>query len=412
MSDSQWPQAWLFLGTGKTTTAMAAHLPGSKRALAENDGRLVEYCWKDSETGGNWAFQASRPGNLDRSDWNVEGDEAVVLSPGINPRREFFFNVRDSEVRELDLFCQLFKGQLVVITGTNAKSTITYQVGEVLKRKFSKEEVFVGGNLGVASFELFARPQQPKWAVLEVSSYQLERLSNARWSYGVLLNLSPDHLSRYDSLEQYYDQKREVLRRAFVPMASYEENQEFGVFREQESPEEITRRICGVIAEREGFLWTEQEFEDLPRLPHRLEVFFREDGGEIINDSKATNVSATLYALRETRRRHPSIHLIVGGLAKGESFTKLLEYLQREDTVWLVGEAAEKIREDLKGFPGRVRQFPSLQMALNEPSEEFCSSAILLSPACASFDEFKNFEERGQCFVRCMQNKFSCDRPS
>lgn len=376
--------SWLFLGKGESNSSIASFLPGQKFALSESDSQLEEFVWES----GNWKKVSWVQGNLEQVDWSRFKDFKIIVSPGIDPRRNFFKHVKGQEVRELDLFCQYFKKPTLVITGTLGKSTFTTRLGEILRREMGGEaKVFVGGNLNPSAFRLFETHPHAELAVLEVSSFMAERLRSARFRWGVLLNLFPNHLDRYDSLENYYAEKIELMNRCDVS------------FRPETNPEsqlELLRNVAKFILGCEPKL---SSFENLPSLPHRQELWVSPNKVCFVNDSKSTTVQSTLAALQEFGSRFSKICLILGGKDKGDDFSRLISALRAHDRVGIYGKSQAQIFKMLETWPGpKVCEliFDDLvkRLILNQSSEEL----ILLSPGATSLDQFKNFEERGKRF--------------
>lgn len=370
---------------------------------------------------------------------------AVIVSPGVPPYIPALQAARAAGVEivsELDLAARaLGSTRLIVVTGTNGKSTTTALVGHLLQTGGLSAPVV--GNIGRPLIELASCSHPPEWAAVEASSFQLHDSPNLTPAVGVLTNLAPDHLDRYGSVEEYYADKKLLFRNA----------RDDSVWVLNLDDEEVLRLACGVRGTSTGFslkksadawydapsgvLMLESEplmaRSELPLLgdhnvanalaaalaaraagldpqkiaaglasfkglPHRLEKVGEVGGVLFINDSKATNVGSTVVAVRAMDR--PFV-LILGGRPKGESFASLeRELSQRCRAVVAYGEAATRIAGEI-GNRCRVevtRLFSdAVQLArrLAVPGD-----AVLLSPACASYDQFANYEERGAAFKR------------
>ncbi len=390
----------LFLGLGKSNLGLASVVPGEKLAFIEHEGgslEILEY------RAGKFERLEIRQGDFDSFDWNQYHCSQVFVSPGIDPRRPFMKILRAKEKRELDFVRERFQGKMLVITGTDGKSTMTVQSGEVLKRAFPEKKVFVGGNLGIPMAQLLNDSYD--WAVLEVSSFQAERLQSSHFDYGVLLNLAPDHLDRYDSLEDYYAAKWGLISRAHVcffpgelTRPSFCPSVTSADFSNDEEISVILRRVMTTLLQREGVVAAASFFEGLPRLPHRQEVWKDQKGAFFVNDSKATTVHATAYALKHLSHRFSRLHWILGGRYKGDDFSVLLPMLRKTDNVYIVGEASQTIQSQLQGG-GQI--FATLRDCVSQVIGQVRSGeALVLSPACSSYDEFNNFEERGHFFLQ------------
>lgn len=393
----------LFLGLGKVNKSLASQIKGERLALVEDEG-FVDVSKASS---GDSDFQKVDRirGTFDDIDWNDYLPARVFISPGIDPRRPFFRFVKDFEERELSFFCENYHGKIVVITGTDGKSTFTTQLGEVLRRALPEVSVFVGGNLGTAMSD--ALGGDSKIAVLEVSSFQAERLKTARIDLAVLINLSTDHLDRYDSLKDYHQAKWGLLMIAsklaypsdLVPPATISKS--ICDYKNEDSIPTILKSVVRAIAPNFEFEFREELLEKLPVLRHRLEYWISPRGFSFINDSKATTVHAVAYGLRETQKKFEKVRLILGGRYKGDDFSLLKPLLRAADEVLICGEAREIISKQLH-HPAEI--FENLKGCLSSIRlETDLKSVILLSPGCSSYDEFNHFEERGDFFLKEVQ---------
>jgi UDP-N-acetylmuramoylalanine--D-glutamate ligase len=390
----------LFLGLGKSNLGLASVVSGTKLAFVEREDGLLEILEYRS---GKFEKIETQQGGFDSFDWNRYAFSQVFVSPGIDPRRPFMKVLSAKERRELDFVRERFQGKILVITGTDGKSTMTVQSGEVLKRAFPQKKIFVGGNLGIPMAELLKGTYD--WAVLEVSSFQAERIQSAHFDYGVLLNLAPDHLDRYDSLDDYYAAKWRLISKsqvcyfpgelsrpkfcASVTSAEFSNDEEVSV---------ILRLVMTSLLQKEDVAAQPSFFERLPRLSHRQEIWKDQQGAFFINDSKATTVHATAYALKHLSQKFSRLHWVLGGRYKGDDFSILLPMFRKTDSVYVVGEASSIIMKQLQG---RGQVFASLKDCLSRVAGQIRSGeAFVLSPACSSYDEFNNFEERGHFFLK------------
>ncbi len=441
----------LFLGWGRVTQALANCVNGDYWVFDEVAGQLL--------VGKNGTDFQSLDGNFDTFDWAPYLPAQVFLSPGIDTRRPFFKHLESYEVRELDFFCGRFKGAIIAITGTDGKSTATYQLGEILRRALPEKCIFVGGNIGCAMAHALKPGDNYDIAVLEVSSYQCERLKTSRLDYAIILNLDVDHLNRYDTLADYHRAKWNLLRFAEnlcyptdvqpmgdgVEFARLKEKEEWPLrdhqpfrsscvyFSQTEELSVVIRRLAERLAQHWNFSLSAEMLEHLPKLPHRLEAFESAQGLACLDDSKATTVHATLYGLRYAQNRYAGVVLLLGGRDKGDDFSRLRSALRAGDLVLVFGEARDTIIQQLNGeeiqdssmkeeLSGpalvsenskpagettRLHVFRSLREALEWCQSQAWSSStcLLLSPGCSSFDEFKNFEERGRFFKSVMGAK-------
>jgi UDP-N-acetylmuramoylalanine--D-glutamate ligase len=318
---------------------------------------------------------------------------------------------------EIELASRFLRNPIVGVTGTNGKTTTTELLGAMLGAR-------TAGNVGRALSELEGEVGEAECIVCELSSFQLEDVESLRPRIAVLLNLEPDHLDRHGSFERYRDAKLRIFEnqtpddvavvpRGFGPIPGAGRRVEFSV--EDELPAEplipgahnrenaaaatAAARALGVAEEAiAAALLT------FPGVPHRLELVAEIDGVRWVNDSKATNTAAARRAL--TAFAAP-LHLILGGSLKGERFDEFAQDVARANVAiaYLIGEAAEPLSEDL----GYASVPFLLAVTLDRAVAEAASAAqpgdvVLLSPACASYDQFRDFEHRGEEFRRLVEN--------
>ena len=336
----------------------------------------------------------------------LDGVELLVKSPGV-PRESPL--VAEAERRELPIWSEvelgyrLLRPRLVGVTGTNGKTTTAELLGAITGAP-------VAGNVGMALTELDGRLEEGALVVCELSSFQLEDVRELSCEVAVLLNVEPDHLDRYDSFEAYRDAKLRIFERArfkVVPRGLGLEGIEFsgddplpaeprirGAHnRENAAAATAAARALGVPDETIA-----EGLRTFPGVPHRLEPV-RELGGVLyVNDSKATNVAAALKAL--ATYEHEPVHLILGGSRKGEDFTPLAAALgPNVKSVHVIGETAEELAEAIP--QAELDGDLAAALAAIEPRP---GDVVLLSPACASYDQFRDFEARGEEFRRLVQN--------
>jgi len=332
--------------------------------------------------------------------------ELLVKSPGV-PRDAPL--VAEAERRgvpiwsEVELGHRLLGPRLLGVTGTNGKTTTSELLGVMLGAP-------VAGNVGRALTELDGRLQPGDWVVCELSSFQLEDVHELACEIAVLLNLEPDHLDRHGSFEAYREAKLRIFERArtkIVPRGLGLEGIEFSA--DDPLPAEPLMRgahnrenaAAATAAAREAGVGEERIAEALrtfPGVPHRLELVRELSGISYVNDSKATNVAAALRAL--AAYADEPVHLILGGSRKGEDFAPLAAALGGNvKSVHLIGETAD----ELAAVMPQAQRDGELARALDAIEAE-PGDVVLLSPACASYDQFRDFEERGEEFRRLVQN--------
>ncbi len=376
--------------------------------------------------------------------------EVIVVSPGVPLTLPAFAAARAAGVAilgEAELASRFATEPLVGITGTNGKSTTTALIGHLLA--CSGRAVFVGGNLGTPFSERALAGGPLDASVVELSSYQLETIERLHCRVAVLTNLTPDHLDRYPSAEAYFEAKRAIFRvqgaadtaivnaddpgtlalhdgarsRRItfghgVPTEGARDDGTSLVVRLPGAPEErydalgrtlrgrhnrenamaaiLAARLVGATEAgvREGL-------QSFPGLPHRLELVRTAFGAEWINDSKATNVDSTLVALRSFSS---GVVWIAGGLGKGAPYAPLAPLLQgRVKALLTIGQDAETIERELGGLVPTTA-CGTLEAALAKARAIVAEGdTVLLSPACASFGQFVNYDHRGAEFRRLVR---------
>jgi UDP-N-acetylmuramoylalanine--D-glutamate ligase len=334
----------------------------------------------------------------------LDGVDAVVKSPGVPGEAALVREARRRGIEvwsEVELGFRLLPGaRFVGVTGTNGKTTTTELLGEIFRA--AGRDVAVAGNVGTPLTSL----GPVEWVVCELSSFQLEDVHELACDVAVLLNLEPDHLDRHGSFDAYRDAKLRIFERArakIVPAGSGLEGTVFSVDdelpaepllrgahnRENAAAATAAARAAGVSDEhiRAGL-------RTFPGVPHRLEVVAELGGVRYVNDSKATNVAAARRAL--AAYADEPVHLIAGGSGKDEDFAPLAAAIgPNVRSIHLIGDEAERLASALPGahIDGELPRAVAHASEVAEPGD-----VVLLSPACASFDQFANFEARGDAF--------------
>jgi UDP-N-acetylmuramoylalanine--D-glutamate ligase len=382
----------------------------------------------------------------------VRRSDLVVVSPGIPPDAEVRRELRAAGtpcLAEVELAYRDLTSRLIGITGTNGKTTTTALCRHILDA--GGVDAVVGGNIGVPLSEIALWEEQPDWVVVELSSFQLADTDAFALDIGILLNLAPDHLDRYRDLEAYYADKRRLFRNATADsrwVLNADDDAVMDLAQGSQGASHLVSTTApvrpGAFLDRDGNLrldipgrsetWLaarEMEIfgghnvanalsaglaaalagcdgEAIGRglagfrgLPHRLEAVASIDDVLWVNDSKATNVAATLVAIRAFDR---PVVLILGGRHKGEPFAPLLPWLKDTAGVVAYGEAAPQVVAELSGAVPVVHVEADVESAvltarvLARPGD-----VVLFSPACASYDLFRNYEERGNAFRRAVE---------
>jgi UDP-N-acetylmuramoylalanine--D-glutamate ligase len=336
----------------------------------------------------------------------LDGAGVLVKSPGVPREAPLVVEAARRGVpvwSEVELGYRLLRPKLLGVTGTNGKTTTCELLGVMLGAP-------VAGNVGRALTELDGTVEPGDWVVCELSSFQLEDVYELACEIAVLLNLEPDHLDRHGSFEAYRDAKLRIFERAttkVVPRGLGLDGIEFSAEdplpaeplirgahnRENAAAATAAARAAGIPDERiAGALRT------FPGVPHRLEPVGEAGGVRYVNDSKATNVAAALRAL--AAYEDEPVHLILGGSRKGEDFAPLAAAIgPNVKSVHVIGETAGELAAAIP----QAQQDGDLARAV-EAIEAERGDVVLLAPACASYDQFRDFEERGEEFRRLVQN--------
>ncbi len=373
--------------------------------------------------------------------------ERLVVSPGVSLREPLIAAAAQRGVEilgDIELFARHARAPVIAITGSNGKSTVTTLVGEMARQ--AGMQVRVGGNLGTPALDLLSA-EEPDLYVLELSSFQLETVTSLRCKVSAVLNISPDHLDRYAGLDEYMAAKRRIYAGAAIQVVNRDDpraaalagldaaqlsfgldapgENDFGVLA-GEGGAWIVRgserwlpvshlRIAGrhnlanaVAAlalgsaagiERQAMLRVLREFQGLA---HRTQWVAEIAGVSWYNDSKATNVGATLAAVRGF---DAPLVLIAGGQPKGADFTELAAGTAgRLRGLVLIGEATEQIARAFAAAALPVQRAGSMREAVSAAAQLARSGdLVLLSPACASFDMFDNYQHRGDVFIQTVR---------
>lgn len=349
-----------------------------------------------------------------------EGDvELAVLSPGIplsHPVPTAMMERGVPVIGEAELAFRHLKGVAIGVTGTNGKTTLTSFLAHALGGKAL-------GNVGESLAAYAASNGEDETLVIELSSFQLETLQTRLLDVAIITNITPDHMDRYPSFKAYANAKWRIVDClkeegvCFVPkklnngrhshvqsidVDSYLQltsKQGYWAKLDQETLA-LAFAVCQKFGQGEKAFFNALETFEKP--PHRLEFVCERNGVTFINDSKGTNPAATIHAVSRTQGR---ILLIVGGDSKGLSFESWKDGLGKKvKAVFTIGEAGFKLKEMLAPFY-EVHQKDTLQEATHHASElAQVGDTVLLSPGCASFDQFENYAHRGEVFKNSIQH--------
>jgi len=432
----------LVVGLGKSGVASALFMKAHGARVTVSDTKSGDELRNEIPVLLDHGITVETGGHGERT---FRGQDLIVVSPGVPVDAPPLVQARslgETVIGEIELAAQFLPGPVIAITGSNGKTTTTTLTGEIMAA--SGFPVLVGGNIGTPAISLAERAKPETVIVLEVSSFQLETIQTFRPKVAVVLNVTPDHLDRHRTFEIYTDAKARVFEnqqasdfavlnaddptcvamgkrtRAQVFWFSRMKEIEQGawvregniVFRDSKGQREIlqvseiplkgahnlenvlaavcTGALMGCAQEK-----IRQAVRDFKAVEHRLEFVATIGDVDYYNDSKATNVDATIKALESFPA---NIHLILGGKDKGSDYTLLNDLIrQRVKRVYTIGAAAAKIESQLKG--AEVVHAETLENATRKAHALAQSGdVVLLAPACASFDQFKSFEHRGKLF--------------
>ena len=432
----------LVVGLGKSGVASALFLKKHGAKVSVSDTKSGDELRNEIPVLLDNGITVETGGHGDRT---FRGQDLIVVSPGVPVDAPPLVQARslgESVIGEIELAAQFLPGPIVAITGSNGKTTTTTLAGEVMTA--SGFPTLVGGNIGTPAISLAERAKAGTVIVLEISSFQLETIQTFRPKVAVVLNVTPDHLDRHRTFEIYTDAKARIFENqqgsdfavlnaddpTCVAMGARTRAQVFWfsrlkevqqgawvrdgniVFRDAGGQREILQvseiplkgahNLENVLAAVSAGALMEcapekirQAVRDFKAVEHRLEFVASIRGVDYYNDSKATNVDATIKALESFPA---NIHLILGGKDKGSDYTVLNDLLrQRVKRVYTIGAAAAKIESQIKG-PELVHA-ETLENAIRKANAVAQpGDVVLLAPACASFDQFKSYEHRGKVF--------------
>jgi UDP-N-acetylmuramoylalanine--D-glutamate ligase len=348
----------------------------------------------------------------------LKGIDLVVKSPGVPGESLLVRRARERELpvwSEIELGARLLSNPLLGVTGTNGKTTTTELLGAVFHA--AGRPVEVAGNVGRPLTSLVGSVPDDAWVVCELSSFQLEDVETLKPRVAVLLNVEPDHLDRHGSFEEYADTKLRIFERqtpddtAIVPrgfrsVPGQARRVEFACTDELPAEPRIpgphnreNAAAATAAARAAGIEDTAiaQALRTFDGVPHRIELVREVGGVRYVNDSKATNVAAALRALGSFPGAR--LHVILGGRGKRESYAPLAEAFGKTDRAYLIGEASEEIAQALTAAGVEHVTAGTLAEAVDAAAAAAVrSDVVLLSPACASYDQFGDFEARGDAF--------------
>ena len=328
----------------------------------------------------------------------------ICPSPGIRLDKAIGFSM--PVVSELDLASLFFKGRIIAITGTNGKSTTTSIINSLLNRASLKSKAV--GNIGMPFISIAGEDYD--FAVVEVSSFQLFYSSIFSPEIGVILNIAPDHLNWHKDMNEYVETKYKLISLMKSGLAVLNGNDRY--LSKLSIPGGVEKVFFPLDNAEFDLNWQAayllskylkipdnvffEEMQNFEPLPHRLRFIGEKKGITFIDDSKATNVHSTIWALKNVKGH---VRLLAGGSYKGDDFSQVLPYCKDVIKVYAYGEEGKRIEESLSGHLN-CGLYENMKHALNWAWKEAeKGDTILLSPMCASFDEFKDYKERGDVFA-------------
>src|SRR5881227_1908799 len=452
------PDAWRREGSVVAVVGLGKSGVAATKLLAREGARVYASDASDHPYGGAAAVELRELAGVEvdvgRHDLaKIRSAAGVVVSPGVPPDAAPLAAAREAGVpvvSEIDLGFRALAGsgtRCIAITGTNGKTTTTALVAHLLRAAGLEAEA--AGNIGRPLADIAVRGDHYAWLAIEVSSFQLHDSPHFAPDIGILTNLAPDHLDRYPAVEAYYADKRQLFRNAADanvwvlngddpavlelaagakgrrllfslarPADAWYDRADGGRLRlGEKGPALLARAELGLLGDHNvanalaAALAVQQAgvapgviakgLRSFRALPHRLEPVREVDGVLWINDSKATNIASTVVAVEAMDR--PFV-LLLGGRHKGEPYTRLAPMLREKCRLVIAyGESGELIERDLGGKVPLERGTTFEDVVARARGAARPGDAVLLSPACSSYDMFKNYEERGATFRRLVE---------
>jgi UDP-N-acetylmuramoylalanine--D-glutamate ligase len=394
---------YLVVGLARSGLAAARMLAGYGEVIGTDSGTPDVPDGLEAEVGGDGVSLLDRVA-------------CVVKSPGVPNEAAVVMAARERGLRvlgELELAWRLLPNRFVAVTGTNGKTTTTELLGAIWRE--ADLAVALAGNVGTPLSSLVGEVEDDATIVCEVSSFQAEDAEAFAPDTALLLNITEDHLDRHGTFEAYREAKLRLFANqtseqvAVVPpgvqVPGSARRVEFGPLplpveeirlRGEHNLENARGAAAAAIASDVPEEAVAAALRGFAGVPHRLEEIGSVNGVLYVNDSKATNVSS---ALRGIEAFEGGVHAILGGSLKGGGFDGLRDALaERARAAYLIGEAADRLEEDLAGAVVLVRSNDLATAVADATAAAEPGDVVLLSPACASFDQFRDYEARGEAF--------------
>jgi UDP-N-acetylmuramoylalanine--D-glutamate ligase len=443
----------LVVGLGKSGVASALFLKKHGAIVTVSDTKSGDELRNEIPVLLDHGIAVESGGHGERT---FRGQDLIVVSPGVPVNAAPLVQARsagETVIGEIELAGRFLPGPIVAITGSNGKTTTTTLTGEIIAA--DGFPVLVGGNIGTPAISLAERADRGTVVVLEVSSFQLETINTFRPKIAVILNVTPDHLDRHGTFEAYADAKARIFDNqngddfavlnaddpTCVALARRTKAQVFWFSRQKElqsgtwvhdgnvmfrsstgqreilqvsdiplkgahNLENVLAAVCASSLVGCAPRQIRHAVMNFKAVEHRLEFVATVNGVDYYNDSKATNVDATIKALESFPA---NIHLILGGKDKGSDYSVLNDLLrQRVKRVYTIGAAAGKIESQIvseKNGGPEIVHAETLENAIRKAhSAAQAGDVVLLAPACASFDQFKSYEHRGKIFKEIVRS--------
>jgi len=385
---------------------------------------------------------------------NLKNYNNIYVTPGISINDKKFSKAEKSKLkRDLNLYYEnITTEKIIAITGTNGKSTTTKLIGDILKK--SSKKVFVGGNIGEPLCNSILQKKLFFYHVVELSSFQLETIKNFEPKISIILNLAQDHLDRYENFTQYVEAKKNILKinSNNINLISIDDKFSKKIFNDINIKNKISFSLHNSNADiyyENGFIvdkyfskfkkhklqnisldlsqtyniqnilaayavckylripikFFNESIKNFKGLPFRSSIILNTKSKLIINNSKATNVASALFTLENKK----NIFLLLGGIAKkGDEFEKFIKFKNDIKKIYIYGKSRLLIKKQMK-LNSISEVYENLEGAFNnlwKHLERFDGKAtVIFAPACASFDQFENFEKRGDFFNKLVFKK-------
>ena len=412
-------------------------------------------CWDDSKKTRNLLKKKFKKLNLiPINKINLKNYNNIYVTPGISINDKKFSKAEKSKLkRDLNLYYEnITTEKIIAITGTNGKSTTTKLIGDILKK--SSKKVFVGGNIGEPLCNSILQKKLFFYHVVELSSFQLESIKNFEPKISIILNLAQDHLDRYKNFEQYVEAKKNILNLNSnnINLISIDDKFSKKIFNDINIKNKISFSLNNSNADiyyKNGFIvdkyfskfkkhklqnisldlsqtyniqnmlaayavckylripikFFNESIKNFKGLPFRSSIILNTKSKLIINNSKATNVASALFTLENKK----NIFLLLGGIAKkGDEFEKFIKFKNDIKKIYIYGKSRLLIKKQMK-LNSISEVYENLEGAFNnlwKHLEKFDGKAtVIFAPACASFDQFENFEKRGDFFNKLVFKK-------